>query len=218
MLIQGIVQSPAVPSLSDGANPVAAMLGKQQELIVSELHGKFFTQTYRGNGFEYSTPVAGVTLTTTGSTVQTFAIINPAGSGKLIVPIRLNVGIIANVTSCVLGWTVSVLTGPGNVAGTSAITAGTLVSQVNGRTDLGANASIAKVWSTVTLATAPTLKRLTGISWGSPLATTAAVFPTLFEEYDGTFQVGPGTGVFLGASTGPAGATTVGLSWLEIPI
>lgn len=216
-LITGIVQPPAAPSLADGASPLGVTLGKQGDVIVSELQGKYSIQTYRGNLYEYATPVAGVTLTTTGSTVQTFAVLNPSGSGKIIVPVRLDVGIIANVTSAVLGWTVSTLTGPGIVAGTSAITAGTLVTAVNGRTDLGLNATQTKVFSTITLGTAPTLKRLSGISWGSPLATTAAVFPVLFEEYDGTFQIGPGTGVFLGASTAPGGATTVHLSWIEIP-
>ncbi len=216
MIQQGLVANPT-QNLSDSTNPSAILLGKQGEQLFSELSGKYYTQTFRGNLFEYSTPVAGVTLTTTGSTVQTFAVSNPLGSGKIIVPARLTVGIIANVTSAVLAWTVSLLTGAATVAGTSPITAGTLVTAVNGRTD-NTQASAARVWSTITLGTAPTMKRLTGISWGSPLATTAAVFPVLAEDYDGSFQIGPGTSVFLGASTGPAGATTIGLTWLEIPI
>ena len=50
MLIQGQVGQPAVRSISPGANPVMRQ-GQQSDIIVSELHGRYYEQTYNRNMF-----------------------------------------------------------------------------------------------------------------------------------------------------------------------
>ena len=60
MQVSGIVNAPANASIADGSQPIALM-GKSAELIVAELHGKYYTQAYRNNLFNGSTAIAGVT-------------------------------------------------------------------------------------------------------------------------------------------------------------
>ena len=48
MLIQGQVGQPSVRSISPGANPVIRQ-GQQSDIIVSELHGRYYEQAYNRN-------------------------------------------------------------------------------------------------------------------------------------------------------------------------
>lgn len=218
MLIQGIVSNIPSQSVPDGFSPVGALMGKATELIVAELHGKFFTQNYRGNMYDYATPLAGVTLTTTGSTTQTFGILNPAGSGKLIVPTKARVGFVgATGTVASLAWCQKQGLGA-SVAGTSPFVSATFVTGVSARGDIKGNSTVGLLFSTCVLDAAPTIKRYFGASWGAPLSTTAAIFPMLVDEFDGDTIVGPGTALFLSATTSPGGAADISLTWVEVPI
>src|SRR3954465_13721139 len=65
---------------------VKARAGKQGEQIVSELHGRYYEQTYRGNMFSVQTQGTGVTTTAALATTFTgLAVGNPAGSGVNLV-------------------------------------------------------------------------------------------------------------------------------------
>ena len=218
MLIQGLVQPPPAQSMPDSMNPVAVIQGKQGELIVSEMGGKYFTQCYRGNLYEYATPLAGVTLGTSGATTQTFGIFNPAGSNKLIVPTKARAAVVEGTpTVSSLVWTVSTGMGTG-VAGTSPLQTATFVTTtLNGRSDVLGNNSVARVITTCLLTTAPVVKRYFGSTWGAPIATTASVFPSLIDDFDGDTVVGPGTIFFLSCTLAPAGTTDVSLTWEEVP-
>lgn len=64
----------------DSSNLVTARLGKQGEQLSSELHGRYYEQTYRGNMFSVAsqalvTTTVGLTLTYTG-----LVLVNPIGS------------------------------------------------------------------------------------------------------------------------------------------
>lgn len=217
MLLQGLVMPPPSQSQPDGITPVSLMQGKQTDLIVSELHGKYFTQCYRGNVYDYGTPLAGVTLTTTGSTVQTFGIFNPAGSNRLIVPTKCRMGVVgATLAVDAPAWCVSTGLGTG-IAGTSPLTAATYVTAMNARTDILGSVGVGRVFSTITLAAAPSIKRYFGTSWGAPLATTAATFGMMVDEFDGDTIVGPGTALILACPTAPGGALNLSLTWVEVP-
>jgi hypothetical protein len=73
-----------------------------------------------------------------------------------------------------------------------------------------------RVISTCALVGAPTLLRMFGASWGAPLATTAAVFPMLVDEFDGDVIVPPGAMLFLSGDTAPGAATEISLTWEEV--
>ncbi len=183
---------------------------------VAVLHGLYFQQNYYGNMYHLATALAGVTLTTTGSTVQTFGVWNPAGNSKLLVPTKCRVGFVgATGTVTSLAWTFG--TGLGSVvAGTSAVTARTNLSPVNANLGFGLS-SVALGGVSFTLGTAPAIHRYFGASWGAPLATTAAIFPTMVDDFDGDTIIAPGTALFLSGVTAPGGAANVSLSWYEVP-
>ena len=78
MLINGV---PGVQNNPD-SQPVLLRAGKQGELSVSELHGKYYEQTYRGNVFSLNTQGTNVTTTAALATTWTgLGFANPAGSG-----------------------------------------------------------------------------------------------------------------------------------------
>jgi len=56
-------------SLADNSTP-DALAGKAGEAIVAELHGKYYTQTYRGNVFVGTTAIGGITPATSAATAE----------------------------------------------------------------------------------------------------------------------------------------------------
>ncbi len=216
MIVSGIVQSFPSQSLPDSLTPTALAQGKLGDVLLAQLGGKYFTQCYRGNVYDYGTPLAGVTLTTTGATTQTFGIFNPSGSGKLVIPIKCRVAIVGTMTVASLAWGFKNGLG-GSVATASPLATATFVAGVNARTDITGVSSVGKVVSTCTLDAAPTIKRYFGASWGAPVAATAAVFPMMVDDFEGDTIVGPGSMLFLSATLTGSAANDISLTWMEIP-
>lgn len=87
--IQGNV---GIQNQPDGAQLVIQRLGRQGDAIVSELHGRFYEQAYRGNLF--SNGNAGLvaltanTITLTATTTPILGVYNPLGSGVNLVMLQ----------------------------------------------------------------------------------------------------------------------------------
>lgn len=76
---------------TDSPVPIAARAGRQGDLIVSMLHGRFYEQTARGAMFSVCTQ--GTSVTTTAALATTFtglAVGNPVGSGVNLVIDKFN--------------------------------------------------------------------------------------------------------------------------------
>ena len=86
MFAQGIVVDPSAGGSFDGSTGTLNM-GRANEALVASLHGKYFEQCYRGNVYAISTVTAGVVIKIASTLTPTFSVWNPAGSGKLMVPI-----------------------------------------------------------------------------------------------------------------------------------
>ena len=111
-----------VATLQDGAIAPPRQ-GKSAELIVQELHGRFYEQVYRGNVFSIGcqlTPLSAATILLTASAQPIVGVWNPANSGvNLIIMQAALIDEINNVTSVAMGafvWASSV--------GNAALTAG----------------------------------------------------------------------------------------------
>src|SRR5258708_5710415 len=79
-----LLQSGKAGQVQATADGVEATLrqGRLNDLIVSELHGKYAEQVYRGNVF-WACMTAGVIFPAPGATANNpFTLANPAGSGK----------------------------------------------------------------------------------------------------------------------------------------
>jgi hypothetical protein len=217
MIVQGQVNLISNNSFSDGQNyPV--LQGKAAEMMVAQLHGKYYTTCYRGNLFMAATGATGTALSTTATTAQTFGIWNPSGSGKLVVPIKTHLGYVSGtgVTGAIAYGTTP---GVGSSLGTP-ISARTALTSNNCNIGNGLN-SVALVGSAFTVAAAsePTIFRYFGFSQGAPAAATAAIHPALIDDWDQTVIIPPGNAVFLNC-VNQAIVTVFGISivWEEIPL
>jgi hypothetical protein len=214
MLIQGQVGPSSTQSVTPGATP-AIRQGQLGDVIVSELHGRYYEQAYRGNLFTLSVSTAAAITAYTGAAAGTpmLAVYNPVNSGKNIVPIQANYN---NVVAASAAGTVSFALwfGP-----TAAITQTTLTYPVN-------NYTLNRVGSVTQSFTNAALTSSTALTNVYPLgyyywATAAGAFqstPTVVD-INGSFIVPPGTMVALGGSAALTSATWIGsLTWEEVPI
>lgn len=192
--------------VADGSTPTWRG-GKGGDGLVSQLNGRYYEQSYRGNMF-YAVNTAAQALSLTGTTTYTgLAVANPTGSGKNLV-----------INEIIWGTTIAE-TGVGAViVGTSAavtLTTGNS-SGPNGTSTIigGGTASIAKVGASATLGANPTfLRPLIGIAW-----VTATAQPTvqMKDEVGGVIIVPPGQQIELVAVT--TAITGIGyFSWTELP-
>ena len=89
MLIQGQVGPSSTQSNTPGATP-AIRQGQLGDVIVTELHGRYYEQAYRGNLFTLSVSTAAAVTAYVGAAAGTpqLAVYNPLNSGKNLVPIQ----------------------------------------------------------------------------------------------------------------------------------
>ena len=186
-------------------------IGAQGELVVSDMNGFFYEQTMRGNGYVYSTAVAGQALVaaTTGNAP---AIWNPPSSGRLCVIQKITYCRVA-VGTPVEGGIVYLIrkntnSGPGTATD---IVSATFVAGENLRPDLGDNSKFRYAPATIAVTTAPTVLAYSGISNIASTGTTTGVgsFATI-DYIDGGIIVPPGNLFMLGATA--AIATTYAIS------
>ena len=220
-LLQGTTFDPSSAGSPDGSSPVLN-LGRANEALVAQLHGKYFTQCYRGNVFYASTTTAWRVLSLTTVT-PTYSIWNPAGSGKLCIPFVTLIGWTA--TNAALGEIVWMAT---TNAGDTITTAGVApLSAFGTGTPLNANLGSGKVSAmriatagTTTLTAVPTFYRSTGLSMLVTVATTATAAPGWVwrDDWDGGGIIPPGNVIHLMASTAIAIAACVTTAYVEVPL
>lgn len=165
--------------------------GRGGEALVTELHGKYFEQTYRGNVF-WACMTAGVIFPAPAATAANpMTLANPAASGRLLVLISFDMVLTVTPGTPLLGLY-------GLYANTNVVAAavtGTTITPIPGL--LGSGYSPAgRAFSTSTVPAAPTLllpfaTKMTG-------ATTvagAAQNPSLHVDFDGRVVLKEGTAI-----------------------
>lgn len=219
----GLVNAPSNTSTADGTNQ-PFLQGKQNELIVSALHGKYYTQAYRGNLFWGSTAVSGQTLSIVTATTNTCLILwNPQGSGKNVSLANITIGpSIAASTADAYGYGILLNAGAG--IGTGApFSAFTPITATRGGGPIsitGQGASAALLGSAATLTTASTFYRTLGAGVGTGAVSAQWVSPIIREDFDGTCIIPPGTAFFVGTTIVTSGQTGTAVScvWEEVPL
>ena len=219
-LLQGTVFDPSSAGSPDGSSPVVN-LGRSNEALVAQLHGKYFTQCYRGNVFYASTTTAGRALSLTTVT-PTYSIWNPAGSGRLCIPFVTLIGWTA--TTAALGTIVWTAT---TAAGDTISTAGVApLSAFGTGTPLNANLGSGKVsqmriatGGTTTLTAVPSFYRTTGLTITPTTAATGVAPGWVWrDEWEGGGIVPPGTVIHLMATTAIALVACVTTAYVEVPL
>jgi hypothetical protein len=172
--------------------------------------------TLAGKVFTGCTTKDGVTLPAYNATAQKFGLFNPYGSGKYLVPIKLNVGQTDDSTPAVASLVLSYLDGltAGAATGTG-LTALTATAATSGI--IGKSYNHAGVFTLDATISAPAMFYVLGFSQDT--VTPASGLVTMSHDFDGTLAVPPGCYIGLGGADGAPGQDfAASITWLEVDI
>lgn len=203
--------------------------GPWGELGTVDMSGFFAEQVARGNGYCFSSALAGVALIATTNTVNNKMLIwNPPTSGRVLVLQCVKFGRTAVGTplegSIVYGRQQGVLSAS-PVAGTTTlpgdITSYTKVSAVNLRSDIvGDNSGMLFAPALSSLNVAPSLWAASGIAQTADAGGTTVEGPQVQYAVDwiwGSLQVWPGSLMCVAAAVAISTTYTVGIYGLSLP-
>jgi hypothetical protein len=204
----GVTQDPSTLNYGSGTSSQIT-LDNQGSQLASELHGKFYQASVRGNAFSFRTAEAGVTIPIVSATAGVYMITNPVGSGKVLELIRFVIGLTtATEVVGVIGFGIQPTS-----AATTYTTAGVLANNLHG----AGKQSVATVWTSVTqtavAATGGLFKPLVSV----PAVTGNTPF-ALEYDFDGTWLIPPGWQItLLSNPAAQSAATVVDTLWAEWP-
>lgn len=188
----------------DSSNAITARFGKQGEAMVSDLHGRYYEQTYRGNMFSLCTQGTGVTTTAALATTWTgLGVANPVGSGVNLVVNKFAVAQFAAGAAATIG----IMGGLGVIASSlspqSRFVGSGTVSKANG----SAGATIST----------PLLIASFG-SCGSVATTAYGLVGGIYVDLEGALIVPPGAFIASYTSVVTTSALQFHFTWEEVPI
>ena len=212
MLLQNIVGQPSAGGNNALLSGRAGQLG---DAIVSELHGRYYETTYRGNSFLLSVSTAAAVTAYAGGAAGTpmLALFNPSGSGRNAVLNKISVG---NVVAASAAGTVSFGLWFGN---TAAITQGTTVTPWNMATQLQSG-SVMTGFRNVALTSGSAATNVIPLSsyyWAT--AAGVGLVSNGVVDLEGSVIIPPGSYAALGGSAALTSATWIGsIQWEEVVI
>lgn len=220
MQLQGLV-GPQSPAFANGASPTIRQ-GAQGDVIVSELHGRYYEATYRGGVFAVgmtSTALSANTISLAATATPIVGVWNPLTSGVNLVIMKAKCLITAAGANAVAPgafvWATSV--------GNGAITTGLNPMNRKTLTAVGSQAKGFNITTALTGMTNPLVVHAAA-AFGTLVANQGATATPFVsgdgvEEFDGAFIVPPG-GVLALLNT--VSTTTVSvassLMWEEVPV
>jgi len=211
MIIQGQVGQPTISTLSAGTTPPVRQ-GQLGDVIVSELHGRYYETAYRRNMYT-ATLTAGTTTSAALSTTFTgLLLLNPNNSQVNLVINKVGYSfLVAFTAAAAIGLQV------GNQS--TAVLSGLTTTNTQTRNNfLGApNSTIGLTYSAATT-TAPALLHLFGAGLTGAI-TTVPQIPGFFIDLEGSVIVPPGAwiGTYTSTASGASG-TLASFSYEEVPI
>jgi hypothetical protein len=211
MIIQGQVGAPG-QSITSGSTPPLRQ-GQLGDMIVSELHGRFYEQTYRGAVF--STFVNALTIASThatpiaaGTGTPIIGIFNPANSGKNIVLIRVQQATTSGTPGGPLLW--NVIPNPQNITATS--------TAAYSNASLAQSGSVTRIYNNTALTASTVGVAFRNAGGPTAVAATGAIM-TYTEMYDGSVIIPPGSMLGLAATAaGTSHVINVYAEWEEVPV
>jgi len=212
MLLQNVVGQPATAGNNAMVNGRSGQLG---DLIVSELHGRYYETTYRSNSFLLSVSTAAAVTAYTGGAAGTpmICLFNPSGSGRNAVLNKISIG---NVVAASAAGTVHF----GLYFGTTAaITQATTTTPWNMLTQLQSG-SVVTGFRNVALTSGSAASNIIPVTtyyWAT--AAGAALVTGGPVDLEGSIIIPPGSYAALGGSAALTSATWVGsMQWEEVPV
>ena len=195
-----------------------ARAGKAGDMIVSNLHGKYYEAASRGQVFCASTLAAGIVVPFIAATVASkFTLVNPAASGVNVELIDISVQRVPG-TSLITGLGMAFqgpLASTGGYPGTLTVSTGS-----HGCTLVGSGTVPPCVHYSAATHTNVAIANLTPVIWFMNTAATTIIRegPSMFS-FDGKFVMPPDTACCLVNSiTGTQSAAAVSLTYAAFPI
>lgn len=209
MLIQGSVGQPSITSIQPGTTPTLRQ-GQLGEMVVQELHGRYYETAYRRNMFNAATQAGVTTSAGLGTAVTGLILTNPTTSTVNLVPNKI-------------GFTVNAVPAATMVVGLAFNTSTTAVTQTTAITTrnnfLGGAVAQGLVASSVTLPTAGIISHVFGTV--DYIATPANVYNknVMLIDLEGSIVMPPGSYIHIYTSTASAASTFFGsIQWEEVPV
>jgi hypothetical protein len=199
-----IIKGKVGPIRRDVGDTSELRLGYEGQIIIADLHGRYFEAALNGNMFIATSLTAGVALLVAHATNGNPTLWNPAGSGVMLEIIGMDLAVIDGANApLALYWFET------NPAGSNIAATGSPILTFTHTAPINAfrghpNTSKAK-WAgggVATFATAPTFLMPAGISLNTMAAASTNAPFALKRDYEGGFLVGPGVAVTLGTQVG----------------
>jgi hypothetical protein len=208
MLIQGSVGQPSTTSIQPGTTPTLRQ-GQLGEMVVQELHGRYYETAYRRNLFNASVQGTGITTSVGLVTGYTgLALTNPTTSTVNLVVTKVGYGVNAAPAA------VMVI----SLAFNTSTTAVTQTTAITGRNNfLGGAAPQGLAASSVTFPTAPINSHILGVIGTN--AITGLNETTDVIDLEGSIVMPPGSYIAIVTSTASAATSFWGsFQWEEVPV
>ncbi len=208
--IVGNVVNPPSTSLTDQATPPLAS-GRQGELLISEVHGKFYGGAYRGAVYSCQVNAVAILKVIATGVINVLALWQPTSSTVIAEMISTDIQTVAAATIVdAYGWYRSL---PADAAASTFSTVLTAVSSRVGAT--ATNQMIAYSALTLPNTVAPVRVDLIG-----GIGATTNTGQVIRKEYNGTFLIPPGNLLSLLASTTDSTAVgdSIAVHWAEWPL
>ncbi len=217
------VNAPSATSYPDGSTP-GQLGGKQGDAIVSELHGKYYTQASRGNVYYASNAAVGAAFSIyNGTSYIGLMLSNPPGSGKLLSMIRVNLGLNTQASTAMATWgycwttpTAGLIIGtPISALGLVTATRGSAICGLGGQ-----GASVAGVATTATFSAAGVFGWSGRNAAFTPTnaAITVGMATNATEDFDGTMIIPPGMIWTLTSNILSGWTACATYFWEEVPL
>lgn len=207
MLIQGSVGQPSITSIQPGTTPTLRQ-GQLGEMVVQELHGRYYETAYRRNQF--------FAATQSGQTSSAGLVTGYIGLA-LTNPTTSTVNLVLNK----VGWGVNAAPAAVMMVGLAFNTSTTAVTQTTAVTTrncfLGGATSQGLVSTSVTFPTAPVISHILGVI--DTGAVTTVIHQTNFVDMEGSIVMPPGSYICLYTSTASAATSLfASFQWEEVPV
>jgi hypothetical protein len=209
MLIQGSVGQPSITSIQPGTTPTVRQ-GQLGEIVMQELHGRYYETAYRRNQF-FAATQSGITTSAGLNTTPTGLILtNPTNSTVNLVPNKI-------------GYTVNAVPAATMVIGLAFNTSTTAVSQTTAiqtrNCFLGGATAQGLVASSATIPTAGVISHIFGAVDFIATPTNYYNKTATVVDLEGSIVMPPGSYIHIYTSTASAATSFFGsLQWEEVPV
>ena len=217
MLIQGQVGQPSAKSMAGGSTPPVRQ-GQLGDVIVSELHGRYYEQAYQRNMFSGVLTTGTATSAGLAASFTGLMLYNPPNSTVNVAVNKIGMSFIVAFAA---GATVGIMTAQTMTPlGTFATTNTAIKNNFVGRAGVGVGQ--AQMYSTATIATAepglPGIHMVFGAGLTGAITTVPQV-PGFFVDLEGGLILPPGAYMATYTSTASGAASMLAsFTWEEVPL